>query len=371
MSGDNGGVRAPTVPRLLCSVLPPAGRVAFPELVPAPTVSPDSPDPLPPPARRGLILLAPMEGLLDHRLRAVLTRVGGVDRCVSEFIRITDQLLPERVFLRIVPELRSGSRTGAGVPVRPQLLGSDPACLADNAARLAGLAPEGIDLNFGCPARTVNHHRGGAILLDEPELVGRIVAAVRRAVPPSVPVSAKMRLGFQDGSRTLECALAIAEAGAQELVVHARTRADGYRPPAYWDRIAAVVEAVALPVVAHREIWSVADALRCRRESGCHNLMLGRGLVADPALALALRAHDTGGLSESLSWHDLLDLMADYWQRVAVGVEARHRPGRLKQWLFLLQRRYPDAARAFDTLRRVGDPRDIAAWLAAEARAGH
>ena len=78
-----------------------------------------------------------MEGLLDFVLRDILTRVGGIDRCVSEFIRITDQLLPERVFIRIVPELLNGSRTPAGVPVRAQLLGSDPACMADNAARLA------------------------------------------------------------------------------------------------------------------------------------------------------------------------------------------------------------------------------------------
>ena len=70
-----------------------------------------------------------MEGLLDFVLRDILTRVGGVDRCVSEFIRITNTVLPERVFTRIVPELLNSGRTLAGVPVRPQLLGSDPACL--------------------------------------------------------------------------------------------------------------------------------------------------------------------------------------------------------------------------------------------------
>lgn len=318
------------------------------------------------PPTHGLILLAPMEGLLDFRLRAVLTRVGGVDRCVSEFIRVTDQLLPERVFLRVVPELRAGSRTRAGVAVRPQLLGSDPGCLADNAARLAALAPAGIDLNFGCPARTVNNHRGGAILLEEPELIGRIVAAVRRAVPSTVPVSAKMRLGFRDGSRTRECAQAIAEAGAQELVVHARTRDDGYRPPAYWDRIGEVVGAVAIPVIANGEIWTVADALRCRRESGCRHLMLGRGQVADPALACMLRARDAGQSAPELPWSALLDLLRDYWQLVAVGVEPRHRPGRLKQWLFLLRRRYPEAAAAFDTVRRMDHADAIDAWLAAD-----
>src|SRR5687767_9280612 len=94
-----------------------------------------------------LLLLAPMEGLLDCTLRDTLTRVGGIDRCVSEFIRVTGTLLPERAFVRVMPELLNGGRTAAGVPVRGQLLGSDPDCLADNAARLAELGAAGIDLN--------------------------------------------------------------------------------------------------------------------------------------------------------------------------------------------------------------------------------
>ena len=142
------------------------------------------------------LLLAPMEGLLDFVLRDVLTRVGGVDRCVSEFIRITGSLLPDKVFLRYVPELLNGSRTLAGVPVRAQLLGSDPVCMAENAARLAALQPEGIDLNFGCPAKVVNRHGGGAALLQEPERIAAVVSAVRRAVPSPLPFSAKLRLGL-------------------------------------------------------------------------------------------------------------------------------------------------------------------------------
>src|SRR5574343_2104324 len=237
------------------------------------------------------LLLAPMEGLLDCVLRDVLTRVGGVDRCVSEFIRITDMLMPRRVFTRIVPELRQGGRTAAGVPVHPQLLGSDVQCLAENAARLAELQPEGIDLNFGCPAKCVNRHRGGAVLLDEPELIHEIVAAVRRAVPAGVMVSAKMRLGYMDDSRTLDVARAIHAAGAAEVVVHARTKADGYKPPAYWERIAAVRESVAIRVIANGEIWTAEHAQLARERSGCEDLMLGRGMVADPGLALRVRGH--------------------------------------------------------------------------------
>ena len=308
------------------------------------------------------ILMAPMEGLLDHGLRDTLTRVGGVDRCVSEFIRVTDQLLPERVFTRIVPELLTGCRTAAGVPVRPQLLGSDPACLADNAARLATLGAEGVDLNFGCPAPTVNRHRGGAVLLDEPELVFRIVRAVRRAVPDTLPVSAKMRLGARDASRLLDNAQAIVDGGAAELVVHARTKADGYRPPAHWHRIAQVREAVPIPVVANGEVWTVEDARRCLATSGCDAVMLGRGLVADPGLALALRERASGG------WAELLPLVVRWWHGLADSVQPRHRPGRLKQWLNLLRRRFDEAEAAFQAVRTLRDTREVDAWFGASAR---
>jgi len=316
------------------------------------------------------ILLAPMEGLLDFVLRDVLTRVGGIDRCVSEFIRVTGTLLPDRVFTRIVPELNQGGRTRAGVPVRVQLLGSDPVCLAENAARLAALGPAGIDLNFGCPAKGVNRHRGGAVLLDEPELIAQIVAAVRRAVPRTMPVSAKMRLGYNDGSRALECALAIAGGGADELVVHARTKADGYRPPAYWERIQELRAAVAIPVIANGEIWNVGDALRCRTLSGCDALMLGRGIVADPGLALAIRLQARGSSADApraaggdLAWQALLPFIAEFWQFVGLHIAPHHRAGRLKQWLNFLRRRYPEAQTAYAAVRTINDPSLISRQL--------
>jgi len=298
-----------------------------------------------------MILLAPMEGLLDHMLRDVLTRVGGIDRCVSEFIRVTDTLMPNRVFTRIVPELLSGGMTPAGVPVRAQLLGSDPVCMAENAAKLAALGPAGIDLNFGCPAKSVNRHRGGAVLLDEPELIAEIVAAVRRAMPPAMPLSAKMRLGYMDGSRTLECAQAMVDSGADELVVHARTKADGYKPPAYWDRISEVREAVAVNVVANGEVWTAADAKACLAQSGCSALMLGRGMVADPGLALAISAG-----AAPLTWAQLLPLMQQFWALVLVHMPVKHQAGRLKQWLHYLRRRYPEAEQTYLQVRAINSP---------------
>jgi tRNA-dihydrouridine synthase C len=307
-----------------------------------------------------------MEGLLDFVLRDILTRVGGVDRCVSEFIRITNTLLPERAFIRVVPELLNGGRTLAGVPVRAQLLGSDPVCLAENAARLATLGPDGIDLNFGCPAKVVNRHGGGAALLEDPELLLAIVAAVRRAVPAHLPVSAKMRLGFNDDARAEECALAIESGGASELVVHARTKADAYRPPAYWERIADIRAAVRIPVVANGEIWNVQDALRCRAVSGCERLMLGRGMVSDPGLALAIRAATASSepAHAALNWPTLLPHIADFWRLVRARLERRQQAGRLKQWLNFLRRHYPEAELAYGALRTLSEPAAIEQWLA-------
>ena len=326
------------------------------------------------------ILLAPMEGLLDFVLRDILTRVGGIDRCVSEFIRISGQLLPDKVFIRIVPELQSGGKTFAGVPVRAQLLGSDPTCLAENAARLAALGPAGIDLNFGCPANVVNRHGGGALLLQTPELLTTIVAAVRRAVPAYMPVSAKMRLGYLDDSRAEECAIAIQEGGASELVVHARTKAQAYKPPAYWERIADIRAVVKIPVIANGEIWNVDDARRCLQASGSSMLMLGRGAVTDPGLALAVRQmmhthlntdltfsephasamHQTG----SITWPQLIPLIADFWHIVCTQLEHKARAGRLKQWLNFLRRRFPEAEVAYLQIKTMTDTGAIDAWLA-------
>ncbi len=304
-----------------------------------------------------------MEGLLDFVLRDILTRVGGIDRCVSEFIRITDQLLPERVFTRIVPELHNGGRTFAGVPVRAQLLGSDPVCMADNAARLASLGPAGIDLNFGCPANVVNRHGGGAALLKEPETIYAIVAAVRRAVPAHMPVSAKMRLGYLDDSRAVECALAIAQGGADEMVVHARTKAQAYRPPAYWERIADIRAAVTIPVVANGEIWSVDDARRCREVSGCNMLMIGRGAVVDPGLGLAIKADMNHTQTDAVTWAQLLPLVLDFWHIVTTRLDNKAQAGRLKQWLNFLRRRFPEAEVAYQAIKTINNPVVVDDWL--------
>jgi len=316
------------------------------------------------------LVLAPMEGLLDAVLRDVLTRVEGYDWAVTEFVRVSDSLLPHRVFKRICPELELGGATRAGTPVRVQLLGSDPACLADNAAHLAGLAPPGIDLNFGCPAPTVNRHRGGAVLLDEPELLFSIATAVRQAVPQATPFTAKMRLGVADASRALDCARALADGGVQELVVHARTKLDGYRPPAHWEWVGRIADAVSIPVIANGEVWTEADWRRCRAESGVRDVMIGRGAVADPFLARRIRESAAGMpvrtehlARREIEWQELRPLLAMFWRQVQRKVQPTHAPGRVKQWLNLLRRNFPRAETLYQELRPLRRPAEVDAVL--------
>lgn len=312
------------------------------------------------------IALAPMEGLADEQLRDLLTRVGGIDWCVTEFIRVCDRLLPESQFLKLAPELARDSRTAAGTPMRVQLLGSDPVCLADNAARACELGAPVIDLNFGCPAKTVNKSRGGAVLLKEPELLHRILSEVRRAVPARIPVTAKMRLGFDSPDGALDCARALADGGAGQLVVHARTKAQGYRPPAHWEWVARVQEVVRVPVIANGEIWTVDDWRRCRQVSGVEDVMLGRGLVARPDLARQIAAAQAGERYAPLAWEELLPLVREFWQGARARLAPRYAPGRLKQWLGMLTLAYPEAARLFERLRRENDCERIEALLREE-----
>lgn len=309
------------------------------------------------------LALAPMEGLVDDILRDVLTRIGGVDWCVTEFIRVNEQLLPTHIFHRLAPELGQGAKTRSGTPMRVQLLGSNPICLADNAALACTLGAPVIDLNFGCPAKTVNRSRGGAVLLKEPELLHRIVREVRKAVPAEIPVTAKMRLGYDHTDLALDCARALADGGASQIVVHARTKTDGYKPPAHWEWIAKVQDVVKVPVFANGEIWTLEDWRRCRSISGVNDIMLGRGLIARPDLALQIAAARDGREVVAMQWPELLPALLDFWTQVKRKVPAKYAQGRLKQWLGWLRRSYAEAATLFDELRRENEISKIDAVL--------
>ncbi|AWL11693.1 tRNA-dihydrouridine(16) synthase [Saliniradius amylolyticus] len=306
------------------------------------------------------ITLAPMEGVVDALMRDMLTKIGGYDLCVTEFVRVVDQRLPRRVFYRQCSELKQGGLTDAGTPVRVQLLGQYPEWLAENAVRAIELGSHGVDLNFGCPAKTVNKSKGGAVLLKETETLYQIMQAVRQAVPSNQVVSAKMRLGFEDKSLALDNARALAEGGAGLITVHARTKTEGYKPPAYWDWIDKIRQVVDVPVIANGEIWQRQDALNCIAQSGCGDIMLGRGALAMPNLGQVVRGHQT-----PMSWPEVKELLASYSGYEIYGDKGKYYPNRVKQWLGYLKLQYPEAEALFKTIRVLKTAEDILPHLAA------
>lgn len=300
------------------------------------------------------IAIAPMEGVVDWHLRELLSGLGGLDRTVTEFVRVTDRLLPDHVFQRYCPELLRGSVTAGGTPVFVQLLGGQPGPMAENAAAVASLGALGIDLNFGCPARTVNLHDGGASLLKDPERVFAVSSAVRRAVPSHIPVSVKVRLGFEHKDFVVEIAQAAERAGASFLTVHARTKLEMYRPPAHWNYIAKMREAVQIPVVANGDIWSVEDYWMCRSISGCKDVALGRGLIAQPDLARQISQSVAGLESVPMPWSEVLNLLSVFFDRMYPAQE-RLAVSRVKQWCKFIGRNYPEAALLFDRIKILTD----------------
>lgn len=303
------------------------------------------------------IYLAPMEGVVDHHLRKLMRQIGGIDICVTEFVRVTDHVLPRKVFTRYSPELIDAApqHSPKHCPTRIQLLGSNPEMLAANARKASKLGAPGIDLNFGCPAKTVNKNRGGACLLREPETLYSIVSQTRKAVPEEIPVTAKIRLGYEDRSSYLDNAQAIFAAGATELVVHARSKVDGYKPPAYWEYLANIQEKIDIPVVANGEIWSLEDYRRCKQVSGCKDVMLGRGLLAKPDLALAIKAYEQDIEYRDLCWPQIATLLLKFFEITCRVYPKKYTGNRLKQWLFYLKRQYPQANTLFDTIKRERD----------------
>jgi tRNA-dihydrouridine synthase C len=320
------------------------------------------------------LVLAPMEGVTDAPMRAVQGVAGAFTYAVSEFLRVTQTALPRGVILRHVPELRTGCRTPTGLPVQVQLLGGDAGLMGASAAVAVELGATAIDLNFGCPAPTVNRHDGGATLLKYPHRIREIVAAVRAAVPRAVPVSAKMRLGWDRLDPIYENAEMAAQGGASWITIHGRTRTAGYAPPIFWAPIGRVRERLGIPVVANGDIWSISDFRRCREETGCVHYMLGRSALANPHLPRQAAA-DLG--LAPLEPAEEPDAPVDWpaqLQRLVVWSEQFPdcRPGRvlarLKQWLGLAAK-FGRFTR-FDAVKRAESLDELFAGLAERAAVG-
>lgn len=289
-----------------------------------------------------------MEGVVDAVLRDLLTQQGGIDACVTEFIRVTNHIHSPEIFYKYCPELLHGCRTPAGTPVFVQLLGSDSNVMAENAAKAASLGAVGIDLNFGCPAKTVNNHDGGAALLKTPERLYKIITAVRAAVPAHIPVSAKIRLGFDTKEFVQDLANSVESASASWLCVHARTKVDGYKPPAYWEALAPLSQNLKLPLIANGEVWTRAQHQQCQKQSGTPHVMMGRGLVANPGLALEI-----GVQSSKKNWTHWGTFILSFLENSKKFRHENYAVQRAKQLTKMMGQTYGEALELHEGIKRI------------------
>ncbi len=313
------------------------------------------------------LFLAPMEGVTDWVMRDTLTDIGGIDHCVTEFLRVTTQLHSKKVFYKWCPELHTGSKTRAGTPVFLQLLGGQPEPLAMNAARAVELGALGIDLNFGCPAKTVNRHDGGASLLRCPDRIFKIVKTVRDNVPATHPVTVKIRLGWDDPSACLETSQAAAEAGATWLTVHCRTKVAGYRPPAHWEWIPKIQEKIKIPVIANGDIATVESFLKCQEVTGADQFMVGRAALMDPYLFLKIKTELQKNSGLGMSPLELTEkkrpavgpLLINFFAASTSHINEHFATARTKQWLKQLSLKEPLAKEVFDAVKALKKPQEF------------
>jgi tRNA-dihydrouridine synthase C len=261
-----------------------------------------------------------MEGVTEPCFRdLVLARNGPVHLggAFTEFVRVVRDALPARMLREHLGPRRFGA------PVGIQLMGSDVAALAETARRAVEVGAPLVDLNFGCPAKGAIAGCAGSALLKDPPALAKIVSACRAVC--DVPVTAKIRAGYDDDRLLEDLARAAEAGGASMLTVHCRTRLEAYQDEVDWSRIARAVRAVSIPVCGNGGIQRRADFARMRDETGCAFAMVGRGALADPWIF-------SGEIATSA---DAARFLLDYRDELLVNSPASSRgaAGRIKQLL--------------------------------------
>lgn len=273
------------------------------------------------------LILAPMEGVGDKPFRKAMASVGGFDEAVTEFLRV-----PINAHVQSLARPYQATEI-APIPLAAQIMGSDASLMGAMAYEIAVRGAHRIDLNCGCPSNTVTGRGAGSSLLKTPELLHRIASSMVKAV--NVPVTVKMRSGYEDTSLFRENLLAAQEAGIAFLTLHPRTKVDGYTPPARWELIAEAKALLKIPVVGNGDIITVGDARRMLKETGCDALMIGRGSVTNPFIFHQIRANFSG-TSFVATKEDFSKYLTTYIGALPSEMPMRNKVNKMKQLLSFL-----------------------------------
>jgi tRNA-dihydrouridine synthase C len=265
-----------------------------------------------------------MEGVGDRTFRKAMASIGGFDEAVRDFLRV-----PRCGHVKSLAVAYDPNEL-APIPLSAQIMGSEPELMADMAKELEQRGAPRIDVNCGCPSNMVTGKGAGSSLLREPDLLHKVVKAVVKAV--SIPVTLKMRSGYDDISLFQENLLAGQESGVRYITLHPRTKADGYGPPARWDLIAAAKQFLKIPLVGNGDIRTPQDAIDMLEATGCDGLMIGRGSIMNPFLFHQIRARFSN-IPFTPKWEDLLGYFRLYCQEIASKSSPKQQVGKMKQLL--------------------------------------
>lgn len=271
--------------------------------------------------------LAPMEGVGDYSFRKAIASIGGFDEAVRDFLRV-----PTNAHVKSLSKVYVSDEL-APIPLAAQIMGSDCDLMAAMAQELMLRGAPRIDVNCGCPSPTVTGRGAGSSLLKDPGVLYEVAKSVVQAV--SVPVTVKMRSGFEDISLFQENVLAAQESGVRYITLHPRTKVDGYGPPARWDLIARAKSLLKIPLVGNGDILNVENALEMLKTTGCDGLMIGRGSVINPFLFQQIKAYFRGQ-SYVPTWDQLAKYLDVFVESIPSDMPPRHRMNKLKQLLGFL-----------------------------------
>jgi len=297
-----------------------------------------------------------MEGVTSPPLRELLAAGGGIGVVCTEFVRVTAQPLSPRVVARHVVRPTQGL-------LSVQVMGNDITQMAEATRMVTDAGAHIVDINLGCPAPKAVRKGVGSAMLKDPLLLGRVLSEMRKST--ALPLSAKMRAGFDDASHVLELARVVEDSGVDFLAVHPRRRVDFYDGVADWRIIGRLAQELRIPVIGNGDIWYAADALRLERETGASGVMMGRPALRNPWIFEQLAALRAGTAPVRPDGR----MLVDYVRRLteALSTETRHSLlGLLKEQLRYLGRTVRDGGRAVRELCRCQTTDEMFEWLERE-----